>query len=138
MAQKLTDSQVKANNRKLAIEKLKEGLTLVFGAENIYQVGYDEFSVFIGNSPNGEPMYINYSPTAKSYKDRLTATKFCKAYNGEEEAKKFREILEKKTAENEEKARLKAEKIERDKIAREKQRIERERIRKEKEEKRGK
>lgn len=138
MGKELTVTQVKNQNRVLATEKLREALEVVYGAENVYKVGDSEFSVYIGDSPTGEEMYVNYSPTVKEYADRQATKKIFKAYNGKEQAKAYEASQAEKTEKQAEKSRLKSEKIARDEKYREKQKEAREKARREKAEKTGK
>ena len=138
MGKELTVTMVKNQNRQLATEKLKEALETVYGAENVFKVGDSEFSVFIGNAPTGEEMYVNYSPTVKEYADRQATKKTFMAYNGKEQAETYKASQAEKAEKQAEKDKLKAEKVERDRKAREKQKEAREKARQEKAEKQAK
>lgn len=138
MGKELTVTQVKNQNRVLATEKLREALEAVYGAENVYKVGDSEFSVYIGDSPTGEEMYVNYSPTVKEYADRQATKKTFKAYNGKEQAKAYETSQIEKAEKQAEKSKLKSEKIARDEKYREKQKEAREKARREKAEKQAK
>lgn len=77
-------------NRKKMKDSLYEMLSKNYGTKNVYQVSSNEFSVYIGNSPCGEPMYANIDLTMKYFRDRRTARKEFNAYDAEQEAEDFK------------------------------------------------
>lgn len=137
MAQ-LTPSQVKTKSRTESTEILKKMLIAEFGEDKVFQVGDHEFSVFWGVSPTGKEMYVNFSPEVKEYEGRKTKMREYPAFNGKEQAEKYKEEKAKKDETKAEKLKLKNEKIERDRKAREKQKEIREKARQEKAEKQAK
>lgn len=138
MANKVTAQQVKNQERAKAVEKLETALKSVYGAENVFRVGNSEFSVYVGNAPTGEEMFVNFGAETKEYEGRRTEKREYKAYNGREQAELYAQETAKKAEEKAEKDRLKAEKQERDRKAREKQKLAREKARAEKAERQAK
>lgn len=115
MAEKaLTTKMVQNNTRIQAVADLYEMLVGKYGADKVFKVKDSEFSVYMGDSPTGEPMYTNYAPTVKEYVRRKTEKKLFLPYDGVEEARKYAEAQAEKEAEKAEKERKKAEKIAKD------------------------
>lgn len=124
-----SESQIKNENRQLGMEKLKQALISICGEENVFTVGNNELSVYMGNAPTGEKTYVNFTVKAKDYVYRKTEKRTFPPYDGEKAAKEYAESMEKKRIENEELAKKNKEKRERDEKMREKQRKAREEAR---------
>lgn len=136
--EKITAQQVKNKTRAENTEKLYSALISAYGEENVFKVGDSEFSVYVGNAPTGEEMYVNFGITVKEYEGRRTEKREYKAYNGKEQAEIYEKEQAEKAEKQAEKDKLKAEKQARDKAAREKQKEAREKARREKAEKKAK
>lgn len=135
---KVTPTQIKNQSRAESAGILRKILIMEFGEDRVFQVGDSEFSVYWGDSPNGEPMYVNFSPQVKEFEGRKTKMREYPAYNGKEQAENYEKTKAEKAETRAEKAKAKAEKMERDKKAREKQKEIREKARQEKAEKQAK
>ena len=104
--------------RKTATDVLRKILVAEYGADNVYQVGDSEFSVMVGESENGEPIYINYSPEVKNFQTHKTPRKIMYAYDAPQMAKEYQETQRQKAEQKAEIERKKKEKIEKDKARR--------------------
>ncbi len=134
----LTPTQIKNQSRAESTEILRKILIAEFGEDKVFQTGDSEFSVLWGTAPDGKEMYVNFSPEVKEFEGRKTKMREYPAYNGKEQAEKYKEEKAKKDESKAEKAKLKAEKMERDRKARAKQKEIREKARQEKAEKQAK
>ena len=124
-----SESQIRNENRQLATKNLKQALVSTYGEENVFTVGNNEFSVYVGNAPTGEKTYVNFSVKAMGYLYRKTEKRTFPPYDGEKVANAYAEEMEKKRIENEELAKKTKAKKERDEKMREKQRKAREEAR---------
>ncbi len=114
---------IKNENRDAVVEKFIDILKENFG-ENAVRVGNSEFSLYVGDSENGEKMFVNVDISSKEFVDRQTTKKFFKAYNGFEESEKYYKAIEEKELKKIEDKKKKEKKIAADKLAREKKRLE--------------
>lgn len=82
-----------------AFKNLVKAMTMVYGEENVFQIGDSEIAVKVADSPDGKPIYARYSPTIANYTERTTKTKTIKAFDAPEEAKKYAESQKTKAEE---------------------------------------
>lgn len=134
----LTPTQIKNKSRAECTEILRKILIAEFGEDKVFQTGDSEFSVLWGTAPDGKEMYVNFSPEVKEFEGRKTRMREYPAYNGKEQAEKYRIEKAKKDEKNAEELKLRKEKFERERKAREKQKEIREKARREKAEKQAK
>lgn len=97
-----------------AFKNLVKAMTMVYGEENVLQIGDSEIAVKVADSPDGKPIYATYSPTIKNYTERRTTTKTMTAYDAPAEAKKYAESVKKQEEEAAKNAEAKAKKKARD------------------------
>ena len=103
-----------------AFKNLVKAMTMVYGEENVFQIGDSEIAVKVADSPDGKPIYARYSPTIANYTERTTKTKTMKAFDAPTEAKKYAESVKKREEEAAKNAEAKAKKTAKDKADREK------------------
>lgn len=117
-----TGKAIKDGVRDVAFQDLLEMFTAKYGADRVTVVGNSEIAVGIDDIKLSDgtisELVFTVKPVVKDYEDRKTATKTIKAYERLIEGDTYEVSKTEKEKKAEEKAKAKAEKIERDKKTR--------------------